>query len=171
MIRNKPRLDAKTVAFSAVFAAAVAIATLAISIPFGPGYLNCGEIVIYTAAFLFGSLVGGLAGGIGAASVDLILGGFAVWAPITFVVKGLEGFVVGKVSGESIKSKLIAVLLGAPIMIAGYVLATWYMYGYPAALFFELPIDILQAGLGAAVAIPLSHTLQNYIPQLKHDRD
>lgn len=153
-----------------MFAAAVAIATMVISIPVGPGYLNFGEIVIYTAAFLFGSIVGGLAGGIGAAAADLILG-FAVWSPITLVAKGLEGFVVGRVSGKSIKSKLLGILLGAPIMIAGYVLATWYLYGYPAAIFSELPIDILQAGLGAAVAIPLSHILQAYIPQLQHDRD
>lgn len=157
-------------AFSAVFAAAVAIATMLISIPVGPGYLNFGEIIIYTAAFLFGSIVGGLAGGIGAAAADLILG-FAVWAPITLVGKGLEGFVVGRVSGKSLKSKLLAVLLGAPIMIAAYVLTTWYLYGYPAAVFSELPIDILQAGLGAAIAIPLSHMLQAYIPQLRHDRD
>lgn len=141
-----------------------------LSIPFGPGYLNFGEIVIYTAAFLFGGIVGGLAGGIGAAAADLILG-FAVWSPITLVVKGLEGFVVGRMSGKSVKSKLLSVLLGAPIMIAGYVLATWYMYGYPAAVFSELPIDILQAGVGAAVAIPLTHMLQAYIPQLQHDRD
>jgi len=158
------------VAFSAVFAAAVAIATMLISIPVGPGYLNFGEIVIYTAAFLFGSIVGGLAGGIGAAAADLILG-FAVWSPITLVGKGLEGFIVGKVSGESLKSKLLAVLLGAPVMIAGYVFATWYLYGYPAAIFQELPIDILQAGLGAAVAIPLAHVLEAFIPQLQHDRD
>ncbi len=157
-------------AFSAVFAAAVAIATMLISIPVGPGYLNFGEIIIYTAAFLFGSIVGGLAGGIGAAAADLILG-FAVWAPITLVGKGLEGFVVGRVSGKSLKSKLLAVLLGAPIMIAAYVLATWYLYGYPAAVFSELPIDILQAGLGAAIAIPLSHMLQAYIPQLQHDQN
>ena len=141
-----------------------------ISIPVGPGYLNFGEIVIYTAAFLFGSIVGGLAGGIGAAAADLILG-FAIWSPITLIGKGLEGFVVGRVSGKSLKSKLLAVLLGAPIMIAGYVLATWYLYGYPAAIFQELPIDILQAGLGAAVAIPLSQLLQAYIPQLRHDKD
>ena len=141
-----------------------------ISIPFGPGYLNFGEIVIYTAAFLFGSIVGGLAGGIGAAAADLILG-FAVWSPITLVAKGLEGFVVGRFSKKSVKSKLLAVLLGAPFMIAGYFLATWYLYGFPAAVFNELPIDLVQAGLGAAVAIPLSHLLQAYIPQLQHDKN
>ena len=157
-------------AFSSVFAAAVAIATMVISIPVGIGYLNFGEIVIYTAAFLFGGIVGGLAGGIGAAAADLILG-YAMWGPITLVAKGLEGLVVGKFSGKSIKSKILAVIVGAPFMIVSYFLATLYFQGYPAAVFQELPIDLVQAGLGAAVGIPLSHLLQSYIPQLEYDKD
>ncbi len=165
-------LDAKTVAFSADFAAAVAIATIALAFPIGGGlgYLNFGEIVIYTAAFLFGSLVGGLAGGIGAAAADVILG-FAMWAPITLIGKGLEGLVVGKVSGNSLKSKLLGVGLGAPFMIMAYFLSSIYFSGLPYALFSELPTDIIQAVVGAAIAIPISHLLQNYIPQLRYDRD
>ncbi len=169
MIDEKPLLDAKTVALSAVFAAGVAIATIAVSIPIGLGYLNFGEIVIFTAAFLFGSIVGGLSGGIGAAAADVILG-WAFYAPITLVVKGLEGFVVGKVSGESTKSKVIAVGAGAPIMIAGYTIARAYFEGWPAALFQELPIDIIQAGVGAAIGLPLAEILQQRIPELKNDR-
>ncbi len=165
-------LDAKTVAFSADFAAAVAIATIALSFPIGGGlgYLNFGEIVIYTAAFLFGSIVGGLAGGVGAAAADILLG-WALWAPITLVGKGIEGFVVGKVSGNSVKSKLLAVALGAPFMIGAYFLSAIYLSGWPYALFSELPTDIIQAVVGAAIAIPISHLLQTYVPQLKNDKD
>mgnify|MGYP006293576205 CR=1 FL=1 len=161
-------MDAKTVALSSVFATGVAIATLAVSIPVGLGYLNFGEIVIYTAAFLFGEIVGGIAGGVGAAAADLILG-FAMYSPITLVVKGLEGYDVGRVSGRSTKSKLLAVGLGAPIMIIGYTLARAYFEGIPAAIFQELPIDILQATVGLAVALPLSRELKSRIPQLSHD--
>jgi len=161
-------LDARTVALSAVFAAGVAVATMAIAIPFGQGYLNFGEIVIFTAAFLFGGIVGGLAGGVGAAAADIILG-WGFYAPITLVVKGLEGFVVGEVSGESVKSKLIGVGVGAPIMIFGYTLARAYFEGVPAALFIELPINVVQAGVGAAIGLPLAEVLQEFVPQLKHD--
>lgn len=169
-MENESLLDAKVVAFSSVFAAAVAIATMIITIPVGFGVLNFGEIVIYTAAFLFGGVVGGLAGGIGASAADLILG-YAVWAPITLIVKGLQGFVVGKVSGRSVGSKVWAVALGAPIMITGYFLATWFLFGLPAAMLQELPIDLLQALIGAAIAIPISHLLQSYIPQLRYDQN
>lgn len=151
---------------SAVFAAAVAVATMAISIPVGLGYLNFGEVVIYTAAFLFGGVVGGLAGGVGAAAADVILG-FAMYAPITFVAKGIEGFVVGRVAGESTRSKVIAVAAGAPFMISAYVLARAYFEGIPAALFQELPIDIIQAVVGFALAWPISQALQDRLPELR----
>ncbi|MEF8832421.1 MAG: ECF transporter S component [Candidatus Thermoplasmatota archaeon] len=164
----KKILDAKTVALSSVFAAGVAVATILIVIPFGLGYLNFGEIVIFTAAFLFGGLVGGLAGGIGAAAADVYLG-FAFYAPITLIVKGLEGFVVGEISGESVKSKILGVGTGAPIMIIGYTLARAYFEGVPAALFIELPIDIIQASIGAAIGLPVAEVLQDFVPQLDHD--
>ncbi|MFB6299144.1 MAG: ECF transporter S component [Halobacteriales archaeon] len=159
-------LNAQTVALGAVFAAATTIGTMAVSIPVGPGFLNFGEIVIYTAAFLFGSIVGGLAGGVGAAAADVLLG-FAFFAPITFVAKGLEGFVVGRLAGPSVKSKAIAVAAGAPIMIVAYVAAVAYLEGIPRALATELPIDILQAVVGFVIALPLSQALQSRIPQLR----
>lgn len=151
---------------SAVFAAAVAVVTMSISIPVGLGYLNFGEVVIYTAAFLFGGVVGGLSGGIGAAAADVILG-FAMYAPITFVAKGIEGYVVGRIAGESTRSKIVAVGIGAPFMIAAYVLARAYFEGIPAAIFQELPIDIIQAVVGFAIAYPISQVLQDRIPELQ----
>ena len=161
-----PRLDATVVAMSAVVAAAVAVATMAVSIPIGIGYLNFGEIVIYTAAFLFGGIVGGLGGGIGAAAADVILG-YAMYGPITLVAKGLEGYVVGRLSGTSTRSKVVAVAAGAPIMIVSYVLARAYFEGVPAALLSELPSDILQAAVGLLVALPLSRALESRLPELQ----
>ncbi len=163
MKRKSPvELDARNVALGAVFAAGVAIATIMVSIPLGIGYLNFGEIVIYTAAFLFGGTVGGLSGGIGAAAADVILG-WAFYAPVTLIVKGLEGFVVGRFSGKSWKGKLFGVAAGAPFMILGYFFARAYFEGFPAAVLQELPIDLIQAAVGAAVAIPLSRALEPYL--------
>lgn len=158
--------DPSTIAMGAVFAAATWIGTMFVAIPFGPGFLNFGEIVIYTAAFLFGGIVGAIAGGIGAAAADVLLG-FAFFAPITFIVKGLEGFVVGQLAGESVQSKAIAVAIGAPIMIVGYFLAVAYLEGIPVAIARELPIDILQAVVGFAIATPLATALQDRLPQLR----
>lgn len=159
-------LDASTVAFSAVIGAAVAVATLFTRIPVGIGYLNFGEVFIYTGAFLFGGTVGGLAGGIGAAAADVV-SGYVFFAPVTLVAKGIEGYVVGEVAGESLRSKAIAVAVGAPFMIVAYVLAVAYLEGFPLALGKELPIDILQAAVGFALAVPLSKVLEDRIPELR----
>ena len=158
-------LSPEEIALGSAFAASVAVATIMISIPVGLGYLNFGEILIYTAAFLFGGVVGGIAGGVGAAAADVILG-WAFYAPITLVVKGGEGLLVGKFSEKSVKSKILAVGIGAPVMIVGYTLARMYFEGIPAALFQELPIDILQATVGAAIAIPISQAIKTKIPEL-----
>lgn len=158
--------EPSTVAMSAVFAAATTIGTMVITIPVGPGVFNVGEIVIYTAAFLFGGIVGGIAGGVGAAAADILLG-FGIWAPITFLVKGLEGFVVGQLAGETMQSKAIAVALGAPFMIVGYFIAAYYFFGGPYAVGSELPMDLIQAAVGYAVAAPLSHALQDRLPRLR----
>lgn len=159
---NEPNV----IAMSAVFAAATTIGTMFVAIPVSIGFLNFGEIVIYTAAFLFGGIVGGLAGGVGAAAADVFLG-FAMFAPITFVVKGLEGFVVGQLSGASPRSKAIAVAAGAPFRIVGYFLRVAYFEGIPAAVAQELPIDILQAVVGFAVAYPITHALEDRQPALR----
>jgi uncharacterized membrane protein len=164
-LRDSIELDSTVIGLSAVFAAAVAIATMAVSIPIGFGFLNFGEIVIYTAAFLFGGTVGGLAGGVGAGAADILLG-YPMWAPITLIGKGIEGFVVGHLAGDSLRSKAIAVAAGAPFMIAAYVLSTAVLYGIPAAV-PELGIDLLQALLGFAVAVPLSKLLEDRIPELR----
>ncbi|MFQ3295431.1 MAG: putative membrane protein [Halobacteriales archaeon] len=159
-------LNARTVAFSAVFAAAVAVATYAMPISIGAGYFNLGEVLIYTAAFLFGPIVAGLAGGVGAAAADAYLG-YMMWVPITFVVKGLEGAVVGYLAGQDPRRKVLAVAVGAPIMIVGYFVASAYLIGFPYAIGNELPMDVLQAVVGLAVALPLSKAVESRVPQLQ----
>jgi len=50
--------------------------------------------MVYTAALLFGPIVGGIAGGFGSMLADLILG-YAHYAPATLVIKASEGLLVG----------------------------------------------------------------------------
>lgn len=157
--------EPSVIAMSAVFAAATFVGTIP-NIPAGPGFFNLGEIVIYTAAFVFGGVVGGLAGGIGAAAADVFLG-YGMWAPITFVVKGLEGYIVGQFAGSTFRSKVIAVALGAPIMIIGYFVAAYVLVGGPYAIFTELPMDVIQAAIGFVIAYPISRTLEARLPRIR----
>ncbi|MHA1694562.1 MAG: ECF transporter S component, partial [Candidatus Helarchaeota archaeon] len=62
------------VTITAMMTALVAITTFAIQlyIPATSGYFNIGEIIIYTSAIIFGPIIGGISGGVGAAIADLI---------------------------------------------------------------------------------------------------
>ena len=82
------------IAVAAIFAALVAAATLlfVVPIPATSGYFNLGETLIYIAALLFGPLVGAIAGA-GATIADVLVA--AQYAPGTFTIKAIEGFLVG----------------------------------------------------------------------------
>jgi uncharacterized membrane protein len=103
----EPRGNVARTAYAAVFAALVAATTMALTvgIPSTKGYFNLGEVMVYTTAILTGPYVGALAGGVGSAISDVLLG-YPVFAPGTLVVKGLEGFIVGHLYGKG-DSKLV----------------------------------------------------------------
>ena len=162
-------------AMAAVFAALVCVATLAfvISIPATSGYFNLGETVIYTAALLFGPLVGGIAGGAGAAIADILVA--AHFAPGTLIVKGLEGAIVGllhkKIQKRTRRLSLSAtasVIIGGLEMVAGYFIYEQLVLSYPLAnALVEVPFNIVQMLVGLVVAVPIMHIILRAFPQLK----
>lgn len=137
-----------------IFGAAVAALTLVfrIPVPATGGYLNLGDVLIIFCGLFFGRFVGGGVGAVGSAVAD-IMGGYAVFAPVTFIVKGLEGLIPGLVVGRS-ASRLRAALGaigGALCMVLGYFIGECLMpsIGLENAM-AELPGNAFQ-GLAGAV--------------------
>ncbi len=156
-------LDTRSLSFLALFIAFTAVATY-LHIP-GPStsYFNLGEVAIYTIALTFGGRAGAVAGGVGSALMDIILG-YSIWAPFTFVIKGLEGLVVGKIAGgkkSGMDRKIFAIVVGGNIMIIGYALTKAFLLSW-AVVLPEIGIDFAQMLIGGVLAIPLSHHLDNY---------
>lgn len=156
-------------ALAAALAATTTIATMLIQIPIPPtrGYLNFGEIMVFTSALLFGRFVGGLAGGLGSAMADIITG-YGYFAPYTLIIKGLEGFLAGAIrDGKSTRRDVLAWFAGAIVMVTGYFLVEAYVMGFgvPAAL-IEVPSNAIQVLSGAVIAIPLARGLRNRIPKI-----
>ena len=84
-----------TLALAVVFTGLVFIGTAMISIALSStGYFNIGEAFVYIAAIIGGPIVGGIAGAVGSSLADIALG-YGIYAPGTFIFKGLEGVVVG----------------------------------------------------------------------------
>lgn len=82
----------------AVLAAVVFVMTMVPKIPIPLGYANLGEAAILLIALGFPRRDAALAAGLGSALTDL-LGGYAVWAVPTFIIKGFMAFVVTLTSG------------------------------------------------------------------------
>jgi uncharacterized membrane protein len=93
-------MNSKDIAIAGLFIALTFITTYFsgqfIKSPVPGGYLNIGDAVIFIAAILFGPMIGFLAGSIGSALSDVAFSSY-MFAPGTFVIKGLEGFIAGVV--------------------------------------------------------------------------
>ncbi len=177
MINTQPNHTQSTVfkiAASAIFAGLVAVATLllVVPIPATSGYFNLGETIIFVAALLLGPVIG-MAAGAGASIADVLVA--AQFAPGTFTIKAIEGFLVGflfrkinrKINNITISAS-IAIAIGGLEMVAGYFLYETLALGYPFALALaEVPFNIVQMLVGLVVAVPVMHGVLRVFPQLK----
>jgi uncharacterized membrane protein len=168
-------MKARDLAAAAVFIALTFVVTryTVIPIPATKGYFNLGEVVIYIAALVFGPAVGALAGGLGAGLAD-VAGGYLQFAPFTLVIKGVEGFVVGRLAGSSAGTRLRATVAGGACMVAGYFLAE-VIFARPlgiapspatavAAAATEVPFNIVQVGVGVIIAVVVAARLRAIAP-------
>jgi uncharacterized membrane protein len=166
--RDKFR-SANVMAISAIMAALVAVATNFIKVPTPAtgGYINIGDTMVMFAAMVFGPVVGVFAGGVGSALGDII-GGYAGWAPITLIVKGLEGLAVGYIAKRSDNVGMLVVggTIGGIIMVSGYFLFEAYMFGVPAAA-TEVPGNTVQAITGILVGTGLAQVIKKRYPEVE----
>lgn len=155
------KLDTKKLSLYALFIALTCVGTLVVRIPFPltKGYLNLGDAVLLAAALTLGRTGGLLAGGLGSFLADLLTG--YVYAPVTLVVKGLEGFICGIIFERipTTGGRIIAVAVGAVVMATGYFIFEIILVGlYPAALSYLANLG--QGAAGAALAYILSLALE-----------
>ncbi|MCL4514421.1 MAG: ECF transporter S component [Firmicutes bacterium] len=153
---------ARELAIRGLFASLVIVATaIRVPAPTFNLYFNLGEAMVYLTALLFGPASGGIVSALGSGLADILLG-YPVWAPVSFVVKGLEGLVVGAVAQKyGGKRDVIAILYGAPVMLVGYALAAGLLYGL-AAVPVELGGDLIQVTMGGLTATFLARALRRF---------
>lgn len=128
----------------ALFAALSCVATMVVQVPFAGGYVNLGDCAVILVGWLLGGPFGFLAAAIGSALADIFVG-YAVYAPGTFVIKGLVALIACFIRKELKPSPLgkygffchiIAAICAETVMIIGY-----YFYDSLAlGLGFEGPL-------------------------------
>ena len=120
------------------------------------GLIHLGNVPLFICAILFGKKSGALAGGIGMGLFDL-LSGWTLWAPFTFVIVGLMGFTVGKLTEnekhQNFKWYVIAIAAACVIKVVGYYIAEVVIYGNPLAPVASIPGNLVQIGVAAVITL------------------
>lgn len=110
-----------------VLYATVALTTVFVAIPVGVGFLNFSDVAVVFSGLFIAHFVGNknwkyalaalLVSGLGAGSADIFLG-YGVFAPITFIAKGLEA-ICAYMSYNKKGLKHLGLLLTGGILMAG----------------------------------------------------
>jgi uncharacterized membrane protein len=159
-------------ALVAILAALTTVVTVVLVIPFPTtfGYLNLGDTLVMTSGIILGPIGGFITGGVGSALGDVLLG-YSYYAPITFLVKGGEGLVVGwfaryaKHTAKLNLADVVGIILGAIIMLYGYLVSETYFYGFESALAEMIWVNLFQVIVGGIVAITIAPTIRKYLHQ------
>ena len=140
-----------------------------IPVPMTKGYIHLGDGMVYLAALLLGKKNGAVVAGLGSALGD-ILGGFAFWAPFSFVIKLAMAFIAasiielhhGKHEQGSLRRTLLYIsgmTAGGLVMCAGYLVVERFMYGSWAPALIGVPWNIGQFAVGIVIALAVYQTL------------
>lgn len=161
----------KRIVLIGLFAAICFLGTVA-HIPVNLGGSNSMIHLGTTAIFISAILIGkdaGFAGAIGCALFDALNPMFAAWIIPTFIVKGLTGYITGKIAfagnrkGNSIKQNIVAFIVGGLVSLFGYFLFNWFVFvGFKTAV-LKMITSLTTTGIGVAIAIPIAAAVKPII--------
>lgn len=170
-MNNKTRY----ICLTGLFIALVTIVTTFVRVPisFTGGYKNLGDAIIFLSALFFNPLICFFIGGVGSALADLLTG-YAHYALISLVVKGIEGLIIGLIYQRYIKKKddnLTPFLIGSVIssiwMCLGYFLSNYIFYNSFEVSASGIPGNLLQAAVCVVAACLLFIALKPLFNKLR----
>ena len=155
-------MNAKTkqLVIAALMTALACVATMIIKIP-SPlkGYINLGDCIVLTAGWMLSPVYGLLAAGLGSALAD-IFSGYVLYAPATFVIKGLMaiiaffGFRLLRKKLGNLPSRIISGIAAEIVMILGYFVFEGFLYGFAPSV-VNIPPNGVQGVAGLILGIVL----------------
>lgn len=165
-MKTATSIKTKKLIFSALMAALVCVATWLVKLPMPLGYIHLGDAPVILAAFLLSPWYGFLAAGIGSCMADLFAG-YAIYAPVTFLIKGCMVLVVRgilslwkkKQSKKQLPAQIVAAVSAELLMIFGYFLFEGFLYEFGAAA-TAIPFNAIQGAAGAILGLILVHALK-----------
>ena len=164
------------IALLAVITAVVVVFTLLVRVPTPiKGYISLCDVVICFSAYLFGPWTAAIAGGLGTGLADLI-GGYAQWAPLSFVIHAIQGLVIaiiakprlvkGLRTDAPVLGMVLGGLAGIVVMAGGYYVAGGFLYGFEPAL-VEIPLNLIQSTVGMVLGIIVAKAVARAYPPVR----
>lgn len=138
---------------ASMLTALTCVATMIIKVP-SPlkGYLNLGDCVVLLSGWMLSPVYGFLAAGLGSALADLF-SGYAVYAPATFVIKGLMaliafcGFKLLHKKLGNLPSRITSGIVAELVMVLGYFVFEGFLYGFAPSV-INIPANCVQGVAG-----------------------
>lgn len=168
---KKSNISTRDLVECALLTALVFIATkfinITLPISMKGGLIHLGTGMLFIASIVFGEKKGAISGAFGMGLFD-ILSGWAVWAPFTFIIRGIMGYILGKISrmngnnGNNILINLLAMFVSTIWMIIGYYFSEVILYGNWIQPFTSIPGDVLQGIIGGMIALPIIKGLKRF---------
>ena len=147
------------IVMASMLAALACVATMIIKIPMPYGYANLGDCIVLLSGWILSPVYGFAAAAIGSALAD-VLSGFALYAPVTFIIKGLMAIasyyifrlLINKTG--NVPARIISGLVAEVIMVTGYYIFEGCLYGFiPAAA--SIAANAAQGVVGLIVGVIL----------------
>ncbi len=159
--------SAKKLVTAGLFAGLACAATLSIRIPTPGtgGYIHPGDGIVILCGLFFSPGWAMLTAGVGSALADL-LGGYFIYVPITFLIKGLTALFtsllfssLSKKSGSFWPAVIGGGVIDILMVSGGYFLCESILYGVPGAAASLLP-NLVQGTSGLVLACVLYPVLK-----------
>jgi energy-coupling factor transport system substrate-specific component len=158
----------RMIALVVVMAAATCALTLVVQfpVPATGGYIHLGDVAANFSALAFGPWLGFLIAGGGMAIADLIAG-YAIYAPATLVIHGLQAVVVATIGRQRrVWLMFVGSIVGGAVVVAGYFLYQALVLGMGSvAAAREVPFNVIQAITGL-VGVPVYILVAQAYPPL-----
>ena len=159
------RTSTQKIVTTALLVALTCVATMVIKIP-SPlnGYINLGDCIVLLSAWMLPWSYCFLAAGLGSSLADLF-SVYGVYAPATFVIKGLMAlaayglYILLEKRINNIVARVISGIAAELVMILGYYIFEGFLYGFVPSLINIAP-NAVQGALGLSLGVVLIKLLE-----------
>lgn len=160
-MKNQEKNSVRFIAISGVFIALVYVFTAFVNIRLplmaNGGLVHLGNIPLFVCAIIFGKKSAAIAGGVGMALFD-IMSAWTIWAPFTFVIVGLMGFVMGMIVEKlpNYKGFILGMSAALIIKIVGYYIAEIILYQNAIVPLSSIPGNLMQMVVAMVIVLPFA---------------